>query len=585
MVKKLFILLLIVVFYVFPKQIYAQQCINGGVTCCVEGTGPNGDYDDCAYSYPGSCSSSCGGECSDGGAPQDDGCYIGADTPGGGGVGGFCDWSVTNCPSGWTRGGNVVSVACGSICPGVGSAQAVTGCCGSGFTDENGDFVCGNQEVTTYNCCASGTNWGCTTVDSGTTYEWLTYLDPTACQEAGEVYVSHTTSDVEYRTYRDCPEDRPACNNWITEYYTLTTCTDLVTTCSCQPTCDVVAPTAPTLLSPSNGGFVTTNTVSLIWDNIGQVWGDSCVPDSNEFEVYIGTNPASLALIGTVGTGTGSASFEGNTGVTYYWKVRAKNGSANTDSSVWSFTINEGPWWQVKDGDVTTNGILSSSVPDLDVFSDIGSGGSHGVPVYGTSFNLYLDTPERISLNIWNANTTTTQSRIFNYSYFSNLIPEDIQFNNISEIETGGILTDINGYEWYKVTGDYNTSGDINIGNRRVVLFVEQGNLNIAGKINLNDGIGFFGAFVDGNITIDQAVNGAPAIEGVYMADNNVSTGEGDTQLHLRGSIASYGAVSLQRDLVDNSQPAELFEFAPDQMMLFPKQLQFKRAKWAEVAP
>jgi len=40
----------------------------------------------------------------------------------------------------------------------------------------------------------------------------------------------------------------------------------------------------------------------------------------------------------------------------------------------------------------------------------------------------------------------------------------------------------------------------------------------------------------------------------------------------------------MQRDLTDDTvTPAELFEFAPDQIILFPKQLQFKRAKWAEV--
>ena len=61
--------------------------------------------------------------------------------------------------------------------------------------------------------------------------------------------------------------------------------------------------------------------------------------------------------MGTVASGTGSTAFSGTADTTYYWKVRAKNGSANTDSAVWSFTINEGPWWQVKDGDVTTNGV------------------------------------------------------------------------------------------------------------------------------------------------------------------------------------------------------------------------------------
>ncbi|KKP57349.1 MAG: hypothetical protein UR48_C0019G0017, partial [Microgenomates group bacterium GW2011_GWD1_33_9] len=31
--------------------------------------------------------------------------------------------------------------------------------------------------------------------------------------------------------------------------------------------------------------------------------------------------------------------------------------------------------------------------------------------------------------------------------------------------------------------------------------------------------------------------------------------------------------------------PSEIFEFAPDQILLFPPNLMFKRTKWTEVAP
>ncbi len=101
--KKLFILLLIVIIYFFPKQVSAQQCVNGGVTCCVDGTGPNGERVSCAYSGPGSCNSLCNPVC-DGGYVSDSICYYEGQTPGGGGGGGggyqfpTCDGgTVLNC--------------------------------------------------------------------------------------------------------------------------------------------------------------------------------------------------------------------------------------------------------------------------------------------------------------------------------------------------------------------------------------------------------------------------------------------------------------------------------------------------------
>lgn len=132
----------------------------------------------------------------------------------------------------------------------------------------------------------------------------------------------------------------------------------------CVPNCTVTAPSTPTLLSPANGSTVSTANVSLVWNNTAQTWGNSCGINNNQFEIYVGTSPSSLALIGTVGSGTGSVAFSGTSGNTYHWKIRAKNGASNTDSPVWSFTIqipNASPWWQVKDGDVTTNGELSSA--------------------------------------------------------------------------------------------------------------------------------------------------------------------------------------------------------------------------------
>jgi hypothetical protein len=276
-------------------------------------------------------------------------------------------------------------------------------------------------------------------------------------------------------------------------------------------------------------------------------------------------------------------------GTVYYAKViNYKDASCSASSTIYSFLtpLPNNPWWQVKDGDVSTNGSLGSDVPDGYVFADTGIGGYPGVPLYNGRFNL-TSTSTKISATRWNVNTENFQPRAFNYTFFNNLIPEDMVFNDISTIATGG-TADENGYEWYKVSADLSVGG-IDFGTRKVIVFIDGGNLNLEGSINVTDGQGFVGFFVEGNITVDPLVANAvgPEIEGIYLSNGSFSTGAGDSQLHLRGSVVSNGGgILLQRELTDNTTtPAEIFEFAPDQLVLFPNSLRFKQTKWVEVNP
>ena len=264
-------------------------------------------------------------------------------------------------------------------------------------------------------------------------------------------------------------------------------------------------------------------------------------------------------------------------------QIRTNNCGGN-EGRVCNTQSCQGPWWQVNDGDITSSGDIVSRLPSGKYLNTVGSGGFPGIPVYNGQIGT---APGTISSTGWNANTETSLTRIFNYSYFENLIPPDIVINDISKLTTGaGTTLDANGYEWYKITGNLDTVGNIDFGSRKVILFVKSGNFNINGKINLDDNNGFFVVFVNGNINITASVTGTPAIEGMYTADSGFTTGLGTTQLHIRGSVASYGGITLQRDLPDDTvTPAELFEFAPDQVVLFPQKLMFKRFKWAEVAP
>lgn len=587
---------------VTPDKVLAQcQCAEW--TCeFITDPQTGGTSQNCWCSTQGSaCGTSCGAgyyACNNGCCPVGGGA-----TPGGGG--GCWDGTV-NCPAGGTISlGQPINTFCrrnpnlGGVvmCRPPGSAQRETGCCGGG----DGGGNCVNYQVTTYACCAAGSREQCTNSSSTYTKQVLWPGVPTtACFEYDQygqlridTYVSHVNTNCGPRPGRDGDGNR----NQGCDY--IVTCSKITRACSCvssapsptstpsAPSCSTTTPSAPTLQSPSNGAVIATTQTNLRWNNTGQAWGIGCPTNNNRFEVYIGTTPASLALAGTVSGSTGSIVFNGTSGQTYYWRVRARNGSLNTDSPVWSFSItlpNIDPWWQAKDGDVTTNGDITSLVPNTQLFNTVGLGGYPGVPVYGGTFNLTGNT-SRISVPRWNSDTNTLLSRQFNYSYFENLIPDDVNFNNISNLASGGSAYS-DSYHWFRAIGNTTISSDVNIGNRKVILFVEGGNLTINGRINLNDGNGFFGAFVDGNITVGNSVTGAPSLEGVYLSNGSFNTGAGTSQLHVRGSVASFGGINLQRDLSNNnSTPAELFEFAPDQMMLFPEKLMFRRNKWSEVAP
>ncbi|WKZ25744.1 MAG: hypothetical protein QY322_00300 [bacterium] len=536
---KIILFLIFAIFFLFgfsTKDVNAQ-CLDDCICVTSSGSEASGDCtcggaDNCSGGSSPSCTlwgDNCGGSAT----PPPSACPCGTTNNG------SCrscesqcnpTW-VVNCPSGTVKTNNLI----GSQCVSKGS---IWHC--------NGWFQLGSAQ-------SEGSECGCTTTPAG-------------CGECEQYWTNPNTG-------------RTSCIRWDCWPATTTCSGRTANTYECLSTCNTTAPSAVsfsddllTWTTGTNGAsqnlYVST-TQSDVTNNCGT--GTSCTVNANlasSTDFYPFVSPL---LPDTI----------------YFVKIvnyQSVSCSSSTNYSFLTPVANE-PWWQVMDGDVTTNGVLSSLVPAGNYFLSDGLGGFSGVAVYGTSLNLYLDTPERISVNIWNANTTSTLSRIFNYSYFENLIPNDIVFNDINDLPSGGVVVDSNGYEWYKVVGNLDTVGDIDITTRKVVLFVEEGNFNINGNINLTDGVGFFASFVNGNITIDSAVSGSPAIEGIYMADNNISTGAGDTQLHLRGSLASYGSVLLERELLDNSTPAELVEFAPDQMMLFPNQLQFKRAKWAEVAP
>ena len=70
----------------------------------------------------------------------------------------------------------------------------------------------------------------------------------------------------------------------------------------------------------------------------------------------------------------------------------------------------------------------------------------------------------------------------------------------------------------------------------------------------------------------------------MYLTDGTFNT-SGTIAFNGRGSFVAYSGFNINRDLVNDINPSEIFEFAPDQILLFPPNLMFKRTKWTEVAP
>jgi len=278
------------------------------------------------------------------------------------------------------------------------------------------------------------------------------------------------------------------------------------------------------------------------------------------------------------------------------------------------YTGPPGPWWQVIDGDVLTNGSLSSLIPSScslpgcnPNFILDGPGGYPGVAIYGgSSYDFSTgssDGRDQVSSQGWLANSSYL-GKEYHYSYFARLVPSDVQEQTdeiTEETVTGGDFNSggspARGYIWYKREGDLTINGNVNlVGTRKVVLFVNGGDLNINGRINLQSGESFFMAIVGkddsgnkGNIIVDPSVSHPvkPGLEGIFLADSQFKTGSDDKQLYIRGSVAAWEGIVLERDLDDDNSdtPAELFEYAPDLIFNYPQEMLRDVIRWREVAP
>lgn len=366
-------------------------------------------------------------------------------------------------------------------------------------------------------------------------------------------------------------------------------------------------------LVPSTGATSIGNGVTL---TASVTVGSGSVTSVDFTSLDTGTvtvNPASdsTAVYSTQATGVANGSTTVRADVVMGGSIRC------TDSSTVDVAA-AGPWWQVGDADVTSGGDIVSPIPATcslpvcnPVFNLQGTGGFPGVPSYagatadfqaGAGTGTVAESPYS-----WLVNASYSASKIYDFSYFTRQIPTDVTFTEIAsptynggDFNSGGAPS--RGYVWYHydgaTLGDMTISGNVNLtGSRRVVLLVDGADLYITGRINVQSaGNGYFMVVVGkdanglkGNIIIDPSVShpNLPAIEGVYLAEGEFRTGAGTERLFVRGAVAAYGGIVLERDLGANNgdTPAEYFEYAPDIIATFPQVFTTRRMRWKEVAP
>jgi len=438
---------------------------------------------------------------------------------------------------------------------------------------------------TNYSICSTVNNWFC---DSSS--------EKAQCA-AGTRYVCR-----DGRRCTGCNQRRYDC--WIGGTPTPTGTGTGTPTPSPSCTVDLVPSTAVT-----SAGNPVTLTASVA---IGSGTVSSVDFASSDTGIVI-VNPASdtTAVYSTQATGVANGSTTVTANVVMGGSTRC------TDSATVDVTA-AGPWWQVGDADVTSGGDIVSPIPATctlpicnPVFNLQGSGGFPGVPVYagatadfqaGAGTGTVAEAPYT-----WLVNTSYSSSKIYNYSFFERQIPSDVTFTEITsptvnggDFNSGG--SPARGYIWYHydgaTLGDMTISGNVNLtGSRRVVLLVDGADLNIIGRINIQSpGNGYFMVVVGkdvnglkGNIIVDPSVSHptAPGIEGVYLAEGEFRTGAGTNRLYVRGAVASYDGIVLERDLEGNNDdtPAEYFEYAPDIIATFPQVFTSRRMRWKEVAP
>ncbi len=330
-------------------------------------------------------------------------------------------------------------------------------------------------------------------------------------------------------------------------------------------------------------GPIPDTTASLVWTGPAD-WGAGC-SGNHSYEVYLDETSPPASWNGTPAAESPLPVSGLESGSTYYWSVKAVNGSVFTYGPICSFTVTPPqPWWQSQDGDIQGNNVSNSAQPSGESLSEDGLGGSPGVVGYGSGLDVGDGS---LSSKDWQANDSPNLP--FSYtSLFNQLGAKSTALTCSSPpciIPPTSTVPTIWSY-----TGNLRLGVRPVFNTEKIILFVN-GDVSLEKIVPANLTVasgGFFAIIASGKITFSKDLTLA---EGFYLADGTIeilSNGsETDSQFAGNGSFVGKGGIVMGRDLgsVQNVNPAEYFSPRWDFYFNAPKEFLTTPFLFKEIAP
>lgn len=268
-------------------------------------------------------------------------------------------------------------------------------------------------------------------------------------------------------------------------------------------------------------------------------------------------------------------------------------GQGQTATNNFGFLRIYGGWFQAINGSVYGRTGIESTTPGTMPLADrhlilADASGTDGLAYYQSgTLNLGNYPGVTVSETGSNANSGYDGDPA-NYTYWKVKMAtfDKTVWNGLSQpVYNGGV----NNYEIYTYTGDVTMDWSPAAGER--VIYLINGNVAVSGNITVpTSSPSFLMVAANGTITFNTDVT---RVDGWWVGNSLnfpcVDTApldgvcdETDVQFQGQGSFVGYDSITLSRDqnIINNSQPAELFTYRPDLLVNAPEPLYVSKFIW-----